>query len=104
MCPPGITFQPAALNRCSERLLVLAPAVAMRLMKMCEARSLSLKLRVLSVLNTNTVGILHLKQREDVDKNSSSHNEAVQRCVGIQCFKWAIQLFNLLVNLCSYPQ
>lgn len=50
MYPPGITFQPAALNRCSARLLVLASAVAMRLMKMCEALSLSLKVRILFIL------------------------------------------------------
>lgn len=42
------SFRPAALNRCSGRLLVPAPAAAIRLMKMCVRHSsLSLKVRVL---------------------------------------------------------
>lgn len=51
--PTRFLFSASSTNRCWERLLVAAPAVAMRLMKMCvNQNSLSLKVRVLFIQNT----------------------------------------------------
>lgn len=72
MYSQGTTFRPAALNRCSGRLLVPAPAAAIRLMKMCVRHS---------SLSVKPHSIIHTRDGGEVITGERGHEEAEKVCV-----------------------